>query len=81
MDRCEPVGECLKLQGRFACLNEVHIAQMQAFGDTRLTASGKQAQILVPIPCEAWFICPGRGDARRRAATPCFPITGGRYAL
>lgn len=68
------------MQGRFACLNEVHIAVTQAFEDARLTASGKQAHIPVPMPRKAWFIFLGRGDARRRAAAPCSPVTGGRHA-
>jgi pyruvate ferredoxin oxidoreductase beta subunit/oxalate oxidoreductase subunit beta len=49
----KPVREYMKLQGRFAHLNEAHIAKMQAFVDAKLKAPGKPVEIPMPAPREA----------------------------
>jgi pyruvate/2-oxoacid:ferredoxin oxidoreductase beta subunit len=44
----KPVGEYMKLQGRFAHLEESHIAKMQAFVDARIKAPGIPVEIPTP---------------------------------
>jgi pyruvate ferredoxin oxidoreductase beta subunit/oxalate oxidoreductase subunit beta len=46
----KPVKEYLKLQGRFAHLEEAHIAKMQAFVDAKLKAPGLPVEVPVPTP-------------------------------
>jgi pyruvate ferredoxin oxidoreductase beta subunit/oxalate oxidoreductase subunit beta len=46
----KPVREYLKLQGRFAHLEEAHIAKMQAFVDAKLKAPGIAVEVPVPSP-------------------------------
>ena len=46
----KPVREYLKLQGRFAHLEEAHIAKMQAFVDAKLKAPGIPVEVPVPSP-------------------------------
>lgn len=44
----KPVGEYMKLQGRFAHLTEAHIAKMQAFVDAKVKAPGIAVEVPVP---------------------------------
>jgi pyruvate ferredoxin oxidoreductase beta subunit/oxalate oxidoreductase subunit beta len=44
----KPVKEYMKLQGRFAHLEEAHIAKMQAFVDARIKAPGIPVEIPTP---------------------------------
>lgn len=46
----KPVKEYLKLQGRFAHLQEAHIAKLQAFVDAKLKAPGIPVEVPVPSP-------------------------------
>ena len=46
----KPVGEYMKLQGRFAHLTEAHIAKQQAFVDAKLKVHGIAVQAPVPLP-------------------------------
>jgi len=46
----KPVGEYMKLQGRFAHLTEAHIAKQQAFVDAKLKVHGIAVQAAVPVP-------------------------------
>ncbi len=46
----KPVKEYLKLQGRFAHLEESHIAKMQAFVDAKIKAPGIPVEVPTPSP-------------------------------
>jgi pyruvate ferredoxin oxidoreductase beta subunit/oxalate oxidoreductase subunit beta len=46
----KPVSEYLKLQGRFAHLQEAHIAKLQAFVDTKLKTHGIPVEVPAPSP-------------------------------
>jgi pyruvate ferredoxin oxidoreductase beta subunit/oxalate oxidoreductase subunit beta len=46
----KPVGEYLKLQGRFAHLSDAHIAKLQAFVDAKVKAPGIPVETPVPTP-------------------------------
>jgi pyruvate/2-oxoacid:ferredoxin oxidoreductase beta subunit len=46
----KPVGEYMKLQGRFAHLDASHIAKMQAFVDAKVKAPGIPVEVPTPSP-------------------------------
>jgi pyruvate ferredoxin oxidoreductase beta subunit/oxalate oxidoreductase subunit beta len=48
----KPVREYLKLQGRFAHLNEAHIGKIQNFVDQKVKAQGLPVQVAVATPAD-----------------------------
>jgi hypothetical protein len=48
----KPVREYLKLQGRFAHLNEAHIGKIQSFVDQKVKAQGLPIQVAVSTPAD-----------------------------
>jgi len=57
----KPVRDYLKLQGRFAHLNEQHIANLQAFVDTKVKAQGIPIQVAVATPTDYESMDVGEG--------------------
>jgi pyruvate ferredoxin oxidoreductase beta subunit/oxalate oxidoreductase subunit beta len=49
----KPVGEYLKVQKRFAHLDETHIANIQAFVDAKHKTPGVPGKVPTPLPREA----------------------------
>jgi hypothetical protein len=54
----------VKLQGRFAHLNEQHIANLQAFVDQKVKAQGVPVQVAVPTPLDYDAMNVGEGTGR-----------------